>query len=99
MKATITSKGQVTIPIRVRKRLNLKPGDVLDFDESAPYVLARPDFAEESMRSALGCARGRLGATSEDWIEQTRGPVADPEEGISDLTIGNEAWAKAEAHP
>jgi antitoxin PrlF len=29
--ATITSKGQVTIPVEVRKHLKLKPGDKIDF--------------------------------------------------------------------
>lgn len=29
--ATITSKGQVTIPKKIRDQLQLKPGDVLDF--------------------------------------------------------------------
>ena len=29
--ATITSKGQVTIPANVRKALSLKPGDKIDF--------------------------------------------------------------------
>jgi AbrB family looped-hinge helix DNA binding protein len=40
MKATITSKGQITIPARLRPRLNLKAGQVLEFDESAPYLKA-----------------------------------------------------------
>ena len=40
MQATLTSKGQITIPIRVRNRLHLKPGDVLDFDETAPFLKA-----------------------------------------------------------
>ncbi|MBI1181619.1 MAG: AbrB/MazE/SpoVT family DNA-binding domain-containing protein [Alphaproteobacteria bacterium] len=31
MLATITSKGQVTLPKRVRDELKLKPGDRLDF--------------------------------------------------------------------
>ena len=31
MMATLTSKGQVTIPTKIRKALNLKTGDSLDF--------------------------------------------------------------------
>lgn len=31
MHATITSKGQVTIPKRIRDRLHLEPGDRIDF--------------------------------------------------------------------
>lgn len=40
MHATLTSKGQVTIPIHVRNRLHLKPGDILEFDENAPFLKA-----------------------------------------------------------
>ena len=29
--ATVTSKGQVTIPIKVRRHLKLQPGDKIDF--------------------------------------------------------------------
>jgi AbrB family looped-hinge helix DNA binding protein len=41
MTATITSKGQITIPLRVRQKLNLKTGDQLEFDETAPVLTAR----------------------------------------------------------
>ena len=27
---TVTSKGQITIPIKIRRKLNLKPGQVLE---------------------------------------------------------------------
>ena len=33
MKATLTSKGQITIPVKIRKKLGLEPGQVLEFDE------------------------------------------------------------------
>ncbi len=32
--AAVTSKGQITIPIQVRKKLGLKPGDRVLFEES-----------------------------------------------------------------
>ena len=41
MTATITSKGQITIPRRVRQKLNLKAGDQFEFDESTPVLTAR----------------------------------------------------------
>lgn len=40
MKATLTSKGQITIPIEIRRRVRLAPGDVLDFDETANFLKA-----------------------------------------------------------
>ena len=74
MKATLTSKGQVTIPTAIRRRLGLRAGQVLEFNEEAPYILAVPVFDEEAMR-VVGCTRGRLGRTSDEWLAETRGPV------------------------
>ncbi len=49
MKATVTSKGQVPIPLGIRARLHLKTGDMLEFDESAPFVMAAKSVAPESL--------------------------------------------------
>jgi AbrB family looped-hinge helix DNA binding protein len=41
MQATITSKGQITIPLALRQKFNLQPGDQLEFDENASVLTAR----------------------------------------------------------
>ena len=80
MKATLTSKGQITIPAAIRRRLGLEPGQVLDFDEDAPFLKAVPVFDEDEMRSVLGCADGAPRRHSREWLEDTRGAVELPPE-------------------
>ncbi len=41
MIATITSKGQITIPLQIRERLGLKAGDQINFDENSPMLVGR----------------------------------------------------------
>lgn len=82
MKAVLGSKGQVTIPAAIRERLRLEPGQVLDLDESAPYLKAIPVFDEEDMLSVFGCRRGALERTSQRWLNQTRGPVKLPPDDL-----------------
>jgi AbrB family looped-hinge helix DNA binding protein len=82
MKATVTSKGQVTIPQAIRDRLGIKSGQVLDFDETAPILKATKVVNDRAKRAVLGCAREQLaGKTAVEWIEEVRGPVALPKAG------------------
>ncbi len=41
MRSVVSEKGQVTIPKRLRDRLGIRPGQVLDFDEEAGRLVAR----------------------------------------------------------
>lgn len=79
MKSTLTSKGQITLPIKLRRRLGLEPGDVLEFDEHVPYLKARKPFDAEEMASVIGRGRTRTnGLDSRQWVEHLRGPVELP---------------------
>ena len=79
MKTTLTSKGQITIPARLRKRWGLKTGQVIEFEESAPFLQARRIFDEKRARAVLGSAKKQMtGKTVEEWLEWMRGPVELP---------------------
>ncbi len=80
MKATITSKGQITIPAKVRERLQLKTGQVLEFDMEAPYLKAyRIEKDAAAARKVLGSMKDRLkGRSTGEWMEWLRGPVELP---------------------
>ena len=79
MKATLTSKGQITIPVDIRSRLHLKPGDVLEFDETTPFLKATKSIAPDAWK--------QFGSEASDpWagmdilqvMDELRGPVELP---------------------
>jgi len=75
MKVTLTSKGQITIPVKIRRALGLKAGQILEFDEEAPFLKAVPVFDEHAMRAVLGCANRNEDVTTDEWLDEARGPV------------------------
>ena len=79
MRATLTSKGQITLPIKIRRKLGLKAGDTLEFDETVPFIKARKPFDKDAMRKAIGRGKSRKPArTSSEWLDVLRGPVERP---------------------
>lgn len=73
MYVRIQEKGQVTIPTKIRKKLNLRKGDVVMFVETEAGVLIKP--AEVILTEALdelGKAFHKEGMTLEQWIERGR---------------------------
>jgi AbrB family looped-hinge helix DNA binding protein len=79
MKATLTSKGQITIPLKIRRRLGLKPGQQLEFDEHAPFLKAVKVVDERAWKKVRGIGRKRGPAlNTQDWLDQTRGPIELP---------------------
>jgi len=45
MRSTISSKGQVTVPVEVRERLGLLPGTPVEFELKEEGVLLRKGFS------------------------------------------------------
>jgi len=79
MKATVMSKGQITIPLPIRRKLKLHKGTVLEFDEDAECLKATKCVDVDRMRSVIGIAKKELAAKSvAEWIETLRGPAELP---------------------
>lgn len=72
----ITSKGQVTIPVRLRLRLGLLPNTEVVFEEFDGGALIRPsvslgELMEQRLRKARGVVVG--GRTTDEIMQLTRG--------------------------
>jgi len=81
---TMTSKGQVTIPKRIRESMNLGPGSRLVFDvnEQGEIVLRREDGAKPRPRirldKVIGSATVKWKGTTDEYMEWLRGYSDDP---------------------
>lgn len=71
MKATVSEKGQVTIPKALRNKLGIRPGVVLDFEVEEGRLVGR----KASARSALDEVYGTLhmDESVDEFIERIRG--------------------------
>ena len=79
MKATLTSKGQITIPVDVRNRLNLKTGDILEFDETAPFLKATKTIPPEAWEEfGKGWKDPWPEMDMDEVMDDLRGPVTLP---------------------
>jgi antitoxin PrlF len=81
MTTTITVKGQVTLPKKVREAAGLKPGDKVEVRATASggVYIAKPG-TEKSYRERLDAlAKRRLirGITTDELMELSRGETAE----------------------
>ncbi len=76
--AKISSKGQITIPISVRNRLNLNTGDkVLIFEENGRFYIENAanvafQHVEENFRGAAAEAGFRNESEMQDYLKEIR---------------------------
>ena len=73
---TVTSKGQVTIPKRVRDASGLKPGTdaIVDFENGCAVIRPARKIAKSTFDRKLERARARfkLGMTTDEYLDLIR---------------------------
>ena len=82
--ARITSKGQITIPVGIRKKLNLKEGDKVIFIEDGEKII----FANSSMIALKELQEGMKGEAEKQGLYSE----ADVNKLVSE--VRKEMWEK-----
>jgi antitoxin PrlF len=73
MKSTISSKGQITVPIEIRRRLGLRPGTVVQFEMSENGALMRKGGrGRHPVDRVFG--KLKLGRSVDVLLDEMRGP-------------------------
>lgn len=57
--STVTSKGQTTIPGKIRKALRIKPGDTLEYVVDGDHATIRVHPGTRSLKGVLASNRGK----------------------------------------
>jgi antitoxin PrlF len=57
--STVTSKGQTTIPGKIRKALRIKPGDTLEYVVEGDSATIRVHPGTRSLEGVLACKKGK----------------------------------------
>lgn len=76
--AKITSKGQVTVPLEVRRRLGVRTGDKLVFEEDAAGFRVRSVRTRSNFSKYRGIGNPGIGAGREGilrWLRELRGEL------------------------
>ena len=73
MKSTVSEKGQVTIPKRLRERMGIKAGQVLDFQEEGGTLIARKLKEDNPVKSVYGILKTKR--RTDEIIDALRGPA------------------------
>lgn len=74
--AKITTKGQITVPIAIRRALGVGPGDVLLFEKDKSGVRVRPVRTKSPFAKYRGIGNRGIGSGKKAinrWVRQMRG--------------------------
>jgi AbrB family looped-hinge helix DNA binding protein len=71
--AKITSKGQVTIPKKVREKLGVEPGETLSFEEQGDVIVVRKAVNKSPFDKWVGRLKHLKGIGSDETVKEMRG--------------------------
>ena len=71
--ARVTSKGQVTIPKKVRERLGVHPGEDVGFEEKNGLVYIQKTVKQSPFDKWVGRLKQLEGKQSDDLVKELRG--------------------------
>ncbi len=73
MNAVVAERGQVTIPKRLRDRLGIKPGTLVDFEEDSGRLILAKVVGNDPVSQVMGCIR--LERDTDTLIRELRGEI------------------------
>ena len=71
--AKVTSKGQITLPKKVRERLGVNPGDDVGFEEKDNLLVISKVVTKSPFDKWVGALKHLRGQRSDDLLRETRG--------------------------
>jgi AbrB family looped-hinge helix DNA binding protein len=73
MKSRVTDRGQITIPKRLRERLGIRPGQILEFAAEDGRLVATKADERDPVSAVYGILG--TGRSTDAYIDEVRGPV------------------------
>lgn len=76
MRSKVSSRGQVTIPVKVQRELGLRAGTPVEFELRGGGVMLRKAApSKDPVDEVYGMLRGQGLPSSDELIEELRGPA------------------------
>ena len=72
---TVSSKGQVVIPVEVRKKMNIKEGDLLSVKEEGEKIILKPVRKRRVLKGIVEKTAGLLSdmeMSGQEYVEMLR---------------------------
>jgi antitoxin PrlF len=73
IKAKVTSKGQITLPKKIRERLGVHPGEELGFEEKDNLIVISKVVTKSPFDKWVGTLKHLKGHRSDDLVREARG--------------------------